>query len=39
MKEVLLANQMTKRSTTPSEIREAVIRGDWRDVDVYSTAR
>jgi hypothetical protein len=30
---------MTEGAQTPSQIREAIIRGDWRNLDLYSAAR
>jgi len=34
IKEVLLAEKMHKKGRTPSQIREAIIRGDWEDIEV-----
>lgn len=34
MAETFLAFQMTKQGKTPAEIREAIIRGDWKRADV-----
>jgi hypothetical protein len=33
MKEAFLADQLTRRGKTPEQIREAVIRGDWRSAE------
>ncbi len=39
IKEALLAQQMTQRSSTPAEIRQAIIRGEWQSVDVGAASR
>lgn len=39
VKEVLLANQMTQLGKTPAAIRQAIIGGQWRAVDVTSPRR
>ena len=33
-KEAVLAYQLTKRGKTPAQIRTAIIRGDWKSVDM-----
>lgn len=33
-KEAVLAYQLTKKGKTPAQIREAIIRGDWRAVNL-----
>jgi hypothetical protein len=39
-KEAILAYQMTQKGKTPAQIRTAIIRGDWKSVDMkpYMTA-
>jgi hypothetical protein len=32
IQEALLADQMTKQGRSPSQIREAIIRGEWREI-------
>ncbi|MEJ2007592.1 MAG: CYCXC family (seleno)protein [Acidobacteriota bacterium] len=39
IKEALLARQMTRRSETPAEIRQAIIHGIWQSVDVRTVSR
>jgi len=34
VKETFLAFQMTKQGKTPAKIREAIVRGDWKNVDI-----
>jgi hypothetical protein len=33
-KEAVLAYQLTKKGKTPAQIRTAIIRGDWKNVDM-----
>lgn len=34
LKEVFLADQMTKSGSTPREIRDAIMKGFWRMVEL-----
>jgi hypothetical protein len=34
LKEALLAGQMHRRGKTAAEIREAIVRGEWRAVEL-----
>ena len=36
MKEVYYAYQQTKMKKTPSQIRDGIIRGDWKAIDLES---
>lgn len=38
MKEVVYAYQQTKLKKTPAQIREGIINGDWKDVDLEKSA-
>jgi hypothetical protein len=30
---------MTKQGKTPAQVREAIVRGDWRNLDLEAAAR
>ena len=38
MKELYYSYQMTKQHKTAEQIRKGIIRGDWKDIDLQSTA-
>jgi len=38
MKELYYSYQMTKQHKTAEQIRKGIIRGDWKDIDLHSTA-
>jgi len=39
IKEVLLADQLTRDKKTPAEIRQAIIRGHWQTVSLLAAER
>lgn len=39
IKEAFLAAQLTKQGKKPAQIRDAIIRGEWRTVDLFSAMR